>query len=443
MKIARITSNNINEAELAKVLKSPLLIEQFHVGKIIPLPTVFIHSVINNKILTESEEGMLDKLIKLGLSKIQQAITPNASGDLEVLLAFMAPNNGGAAKIAHLLEVADLSPQWWDAFFNTLGISDDIVIKDITATAQSELGKPQIPGGEDVGGKKFDAWVDTLEKVRSAQKRKRRQLPPNPTKDPADQDQTQVENIDREIASLLTEFESVKRNKANIARTASNIIRQTTSQKVDVDPNKLFETIKEASFKDILAQIGNPHYALDQINKKNLELDQANQKSVNQRIAKLALHLAKKHLREKFRGIIEDNGLLPNDIIRSYREWRKLSQIPDKSQEQLGQLQLLTKKMKQVARLFSNLSNASEGTSEPEGSPLAASEPTKTNKVQENKRVARLARDGLIQVIQNATTKGLDLDQAVINYLKKLSKTVNPKLAKALYKQWQVVKSKK
>jgi hypothetical protein len=116
-------------------------------GNDIPLAYVFVESVIGGKLLTETNSDRLTSLLKAGIAKLQNFLTPDATSDLDALLFFIAPKSGGLPKIKELIKAAKDSPddilkdeEWWRDMFDTFGLSDPAIQQEVRVKVEEEVG---------------------------------------------------------------------------------------------------------------------------------------------------------------------------------------------------------------------------------------------------------------------------------------------------------------
>lgn len=374
------------------------LFEQSHCTKYIhpsPFPKLFIESTLD--VLSENELSGISAMILAGVSKLQSAISPSTSSDLEALLAFMAPESGGAEAVKRLIKDASKSDvelsqnqEWWDNFFTTMNIIETPIQKDIQHQVADEVGQEMLrdPGLPDPMGSLDD--IGDLDRERDSSNRSGGDL------DDIRREKEEAEQYRQDLVDLISkgkqdrEFAREKlndiRNRLDVLakspvgeETINNIcglliendsvinnidtITSVTLKKIKNNYNIGIPTIVENdTLNKIRALFANPKYASRQFQSSAIT-DQ------NIRAAKLAVRIATDHLQKKFSAKLQDSGLLPSDILKVYKKWSKLK----KSGGNPNILSLLEKKLGQAFQLF-NIDRGEQDFSpisdEPEEDPL-------------------------------------------------------------------------
>jgi hypothetical protein len=515
MRIAKIQTGATSQANHIRSAfgqkSSSVLVEQFKIAHMQPLPSVFIRAVVNSNILTEAEGNILTQLFKAGIAKLKAAMTPGTSEDLELLLTMMAPQGGGVEKVEQLLDAARQGPihdneDWWNSFYEAFNIQDDLVKQDIRDRVSTEIpgakpNKPQVPGGEEVGGNKFQDFVNRLggqrkgaeagaetggkfqdfaDRLGGLEKRQQdnRARADEIRKRMAElQGQQQSEETQAVIGTILCEMNSVRTNFSIVSNLMHAEIRAICEGKVPrFDDRVLFNMLSEGMLDDIRTRLANPNYSRGENDRTAQKYGRQAELADGERVAKLAINVAKQQLRQKFNASLQDAGLLPNDIAKSYATWKKLSQVRNKDQKQLAEYQIATKKLKQAMELFQPMMpNAPKedpadpldpgepeivdpeevevvepaskeaphyiGDDEPEPKKedpyYIGDEPEKDEDYKQKEQVARKVGLKMMQIATKTHEQGGDVHYAVRSYLMRVHRSLWPELAEYLWGQWK------
>lgn len=359
-------------------------------GKLADRPSLqylFVEAAINSGLMSEADMSGLQTMLQAGIAKLKAALTPSTSTDLDVLMAFMAPGTGGSQAVNDLLAAAKSSSQpisqnedWWNNFFSTLNINDPTVQKDLQYQVADEVGQEMLrdPGLPGPGGAtpqpgsgpqqataeplNQQSYTDELNQEMQNAQQWRQQLTDLVSRRRADQ-QTASSKIDQinsrldqlmrnaprtedfmgPIGNMLLEFDSVRNNANRITRTTIKTI------------NHLYDTdipaINEAGlFDNLRTMMANPRYAKRQA-------QSSADTSKNLQAAKLAVKIATDHLREQFNAKLQDAGLLPQDIMKTYAQWAKLRSAGGNPNE----VRRLEEKLKQAFSLFDTKPSGESG----------------------------------------------------------------------------------
>lgn len=502
MKIANIrTADRSNTNQIRSIFGSrsqSVLAEQFG-HQINSLPSIFIDTVLESRVLTETDANILTKLFGAGIAKLKAAITPGTSQDLDMLLTFMAPMGGGIEQVKGLLEAAKAAPihtneEWWESFYQTFGIDDDLIKQDIRDRVSSEFSqqqrqqqkqKPSVPGGGEVGGGKFDDFLSSLKGVQANRKKTLDAKAAEMQQKEAARAKAQMGGMPESdetmamVAGLVCEINSVQKNFSLISNLLHHKLGTLCEGKLPpLDDRVLFHVLSEGPMLDKLRTgLGNQNYARSEMDKKNQataqQYDATAQAADGQRAAKLAVNIAKDHLRQKFNAALQDAGLLPKDIAKSFASWKKLAMIKHKDEKQRAAYQLVSKRLQKAFELFKPaMPNAPEqnpndpfdpgepeivdaeyvgpgpqegpggATGEPPhwiGDDEPPQEPQYTEEQTRNREIAALVVKKVQRKMQLAKAAGHDEEYIIRSYLMKLQKTMRlpSNIAQFVYIAWE------
>src|SRR5215831_8586968 len=95
----------------------------------LPLSYLFVESVLSSGVLSEADSNRFGALLKAGLAKLRNFMTPDASTDLDALLNLLVPAGGGLARVKALIQQAKQLPgqlirndNWWQELFSVFGV---------------------------------------------------------------------------------------------------------------------------------------------------------------------------------------------------------------------------------------------------------------------------------------------------------------------------------
>lgn len=362
----------------------------------------FVESAIGSGLMSEADLSGLQAMLQAGIAKLKAAITPGTASDLDVLMSFIAPGTGGSKAVNDLIAAAKTSPtqlsqneDWWTNLFSTLNINDPTIQKDIQYQVADEVGQEMLrdPGLPEPGGtaptpdvtqatqgaeqarqQTRDAldqstYADELRQERSDADQWRQQLMDTIARgqerhsmasDKLNQLNTRLDQLMKRapntedfmgpIGDMLLEFDSVRANAGRITNTTI----KTINRRYDYD----IPIITEAGLFDKLrTMMVNPKYT-----KRQAQSAASNANNVQ--AAKLAIKIATDHMREQFRSKLQDAGLTPSDIIKTYSQWEKLKS----SGGDPNIIARLEEKLRQAFRLFNIKSDGSTGEVGPQDS---------------------------------------------------------------------------
>lgn len=411
---------------------------------------IFIESIVNSGVLSEAEKSMLATLLQAGLARLKAAMTPRSSADLNVLLHFMAPDGGGSRAVNELLDSAKRvrgsllqQDDWWDNLFGTLNIDDEHIQRDIKSQVAEEFGsvqpqtkpqpnRPKSPELEmelNKGEQYKDELKGIINKSRTGRDVARSKISDLQSRLDALMRQTQSESIFKPIAELLSEFKSVR--------------------------YQLNEQGESDIFRKLGTYLANPKYA-------ERKMQSVTSREDNQRAAKLALQISIDHLRDKFAATLEDAGLTPSDIIKTYQRRQSLIAGGLQTPEETAEYNRLGKQIGKVFELFNpKWGEEAPPTSQPNapgpGTP-GSSEPSRPDDaggglISARKRLEQsdpldpdqpLARSDalkttareMLRTAASAINRGENPMDSVRTFLQQLFET-DPAMAQLLWKLWQ------
>lgn len=299
------------------------------------LPFIYfmVESIARLKVI---DEGNLENILQAGLAKLKSSIMPGAASDLDILLAFMAPNKGGIRSIDKLINIAESSEnsiinndQWWIDFYNAFNITDTDVQKNIRNQVTNEITQEMGRGrrssgqyrGEQRSSKPTQATTDDVDEIRkefsdiiskgktnnSQAKEKIQQL--NAKLAELMQSAPKSEDLLGAVGAILLERNEVENNIGAIVNKAITLINRRYGHSIPA--------INEAGLLDKLrTMVANPRYTSNKISVYNI-------KANNKQGAKLAIILATENLRNRYNTRMSEIGVDPKEVTNLYKAANK------------------------------------------------------------------------------------------------------------------------
>ncbi len=315
---------------------------------------LFIESVRAGGLLSEAGSNQLVALMRAGIAKLQNFMTPDASTDLDAMLAFMAPTGGGIAKVKSLVAKAKelegpllQDDNWWSDMFDAFSIKDPAVRDEVKKKVGVEMGqgKDEDPM-ETLGGmSQEDDRHGVSASIAAMKKQRAGHVTPAPV--------PMAEAILSAVAVGLMNEGNVR---SNLKFVASNVMRRlgapTNTSWIDDDwLDKFMRTVKtpvREGFGDFARDarnfFTNPEYSAGKLNKS------AGGES-NQRAAKLAVQLLFDRLKSELHQRLQIANLTMKDMKEALETWGKLQMqytSGTRSPQLVAELQQAFAKMKQI-----------------------------------------------------------------------------------------------
>jgi hypothetical protein len=341
-------SNNIR-----MLFDGPIMLE--HHGQDLSSSRLFIESVSELNILSEADQ--LYAMFVAGLEKLRAAITPGSSDEsVDALLAFMAPNGGGVEALDKLLNTPANPAEddnFWNELYTIFNITDSSVQEDIKRRVTDEYEDTQQrpePGEErqqeqqqEPEGRGYEDRGREPAGRGRGQKGRGRRKPANFVDRFRSAHNKFRESDYSRLSKAILELHSVR---SNLPIISERMRDRLSPHLPDITERNLRRALNEAEWLDNLrTRTANPKYA------EGIYKDQGN-KAVNERMVKLAVKIAKDHIREKFNAKLQDAGLLPKDIIKQFVRYRAISADSNPSQRDLAEKRVLEGKLGPVAKMF-------------------------------------------------------------------------------------------
>lgn len=350
----------------------------------IPFSYFILESIAESPLLTEAAQSGLSAILQAGIARLRAALMPKTGPDLDMLLTFMAPQRGGSKAVQQLLTSAKSlstplvqSEDWWTNLFATLGIDDTRLQDDIKQKVMSEFGGAAVQqstpqsaaaSGQAVRNKvQPKSYADEFNQERDDMMKHREEVMAMLTQ--AKQDRAHAATRMRELRGQSNDLMSRYPREEEASNAALTMmleypcVQKHLQSYVKVALRRLGASgpiqLNENLFDNLRTMMANPGYAKNQAQ----QIASAND---NERAAKLALQIALGHLRNKFKGTLQDAGLLPDDITKTYESWRRMRQGGDPNL-----VRQLEEKLKNAFRLFNVKSGGGQGELGPD--PLGAS----------------------------------------------------------------------
>lgn len=363
----------------------------------------FINAVLKSRILGEAAANRLKSVLNTGLSKVQAALAPNISSDVEPMLMIMAPKAGGIQAVRQLVDSAGkirgpvISDQnWLNSLFAAFGINDQqiqINLKnqlevDLGRTPQPNPGPKPKPQAKPQTGAQPQPQTGTQPQPQAKQpglagavdfERSNATQAINDTQATLDTVAINRSNAAAELAkiqdkirelmtkaaatrsqaspppteSIINQIAKQLLNESEVRRNLNIIIPESIRQFCSAHGVPVF-SISEANWEQFGNKLGNflngardfvanPDYAYKQLGKQQVQYD-------NIKNAKYAIRIAIGQTREIFDTKLHQAGLNPEDILQSCHKWNYMR----RQNESSPMLADLGRKLDVAYRLFNN-----------------------------------------------------------------------------------------
>lgn len=335
-------------------MKLTVITDESEISK--ELPYIFIDSVLASNILTETDLGHLDAILKAGLAKLRAALTPGNAKDLDTLLRFMAPQGGGVEAVNKLIQTANQNQgdltnnnDWWNGLFQTFGVQDEQVRNNImdqvrqnvsnqpTQPQQPTQQSPpelQPPEPQQPRAQRNPELLNLLRQERQSESDYQSGILKQIADIRQERSKTQADiaklrkMLDRMTSRTATEsiYSDVMRQlfcEYSVINCMPRIVRQITRRYPILTEAGLMDKLRGA-IKGGRNLFANPHLAKQQ-------LAGATTAATNKRAAKLAVQLLTDHLRTSFEMKLSEAGMTPDQIASKLRQWDRLKQLEAQS----------------------------------------------------------------------------------------------------------------
>jgi len=306
-----------------------------------PIHLLFIESAFKSNLIEEGHWDAITSFLQSKLSQAQAALAPDTTKDLDSLLQFLAPKEGGGAKkVNELIQSAKNSPNdilndqnWWAELFDTFGtdpqtrqsVLNQFEIEPQAAkpqAAQPQAARPQAaqpPSDSDADDAAFYAHLETDPKVKQAfEKSQERQGKAKAAaanlrelarkqKELSSTHNT-AESVDcfTDLARMILELPIIQ---ANLKTIIEHMVRSSGGRNIIIEQTGLLDRTTHILVEaPTLRQAGNYLLNPGQATRRNQISNIASQ---NERIAKQVVQILTDAARKKFAQTLQANQLTP------------------------------------------------------------------------------------------------------------------------------------
>lgn len=225
---------------------------------------------------------LLHDVIRLGIAKLQGAISPKTQQDLEHLLLYLAPRGGGVGQLRKVIEAATTSPgpisqnkEWWVQLFGVFGQVPQEIRDEVMRLAAAEAERTS---------RLYYGMAGAT--------------PPSTPKPAPDPEKLQT-------------YLRAKAEREEAAKRLAQLKDQYAQLMGGHDP-----AIKVESMDALRNAIANPAYARQQLQSKALAHE-------NERIAKMVVRTLVQRMSAYFHAKLAQHGVTPEEVVEMFEIYRQ------------------------------------------------------------------------------------------------------------------------